>query len=92
MLSINKCTFAPWNSDYKQDCYLLTKHCVISPYPLLPNVTLLFSFERFCFPLPPFSSLFLFLKTTTVYHFTSAAWLYFSTALTTISEYKKDEL
>ena len=37
-----------------------------------------------------FSSLFLFLKTATVY--TSAVWLYFSTALTTTSKYKKGEL
>lgn len=39
-----------------------------------------------------FPSVFLFSKTTTVYHSTSAVWLYFSTALTTTSEYKKDEL
>lgn len=33
-----------------------------------------------------FPSVFLFLKTTRVYHSTSFVWLYFSTALTTTSE------
>lgn len=68
---------------------------VHSLYPLLSSVTLLFSFEKVLLSTLSFfffSSLFPFLKISTDYHSTSAVWLHFSTALTSTSGYKKDEL
>lgn len=73
---------------------LFTEYCILFIH-FYPMSLCFFSFEKvwlsslslFFFP-----SVFPCLKTTTDYHSTSAVWLYFSTALTSTSGYKKDEL